>query len=106
MPRVIRGPGCPGTWPPDPALSLRQDRQRNLAQAVVDGARAEEKLRRDLAVGQAVGHEPGDLQLLRGEPGHSEGVALAGGLAGGAQLALGAPGSRSGSQSLNSSSAA
>jgi hypothetical protein len=53
-------------------------------------------LRRDLAVGMAVGDKPGDLELLRGEPGQSEGVALAGGLARGAQLGFGAlgPGSR------------
>jgi hypothetical protein len=80
-------------------LGARRDPElgEHLAQVIVHGARTQVQLRRDLAVGQAVGDKPGDLEFLRGEPGQREGVAPAGGLAGGAQLGLGAlgPGNRS-----------
>src|SRR5215471_20247007 len=39
----------------------------DFAQVIVDRAWAEEELCPDLAVGQALGSEPGDLQLLRSE---------------------------------------
>ena len=61
---------------------------------VFDGARAEEELRSDLAVGQPAGDEPGDLQLLRGELIQRRWFALARRLAGGAQFILGAFGPR------------
>ncbi len=40
-----------------------------LVEVVADGAWAEEELGGDVAVGQPPGGEPGDLQLLRGQPG-------------------------------------
>ena len=39
----------------------------DLAQVVLDGARADEQPRADLRVGEAVARQPGDLRLLRGE---------------------------------------
>jgi len=67
---------------------------------VVDGARAQEQLCGDLAVGEAVRDKPGDLPFSRGEPGSGERVGLAGGLAGGRQLGLGAVGPRNRAQPL------
>src|SRR5262249_47750396 len=64
---------------------LRED----LAQVVVDRARAEEELCPDLAVGQAVGGEARDLQLLRSELAERRRVPLACGLAAPAQLHAG-----------------
>jgi hypothetical protein len=54
---------------------------------VLDGLRADEELRRYRLVRRALADEPGDLQLLRRELGQRAEVALAGGLAGRAQLA-------------------
>ena len=53
---------------------------------VVDRPRAEKQLTRDLAIGQALGHEPGDLQLLRCELVQRRGITLARHLPGGPQL--------------------
>jgi hypothetical protein len=39
----------------------------DVAEVEVDRPRAEEQLRRDLAVGQPLGDETGDLDFLRGE---------------------------------------
>ena len=68
----------------------------DLAQVIVDRARAEEQLCRDLAVGHAFGHETGDLQLLRGELVERRRVAPPGRLAGRAEFGRGAllPGRR------------
>src|SRR5262245_17206028 len=64
--------------------------REHLAQVVLDGARAEEQPAGDVAVRRALGGEARDLQLLRCEVVDRAGVALAGGLAGGAQLLRGA----------------
>src|SRR5215208_6146635 len=66
------------------------DLAEDLAQVVVDRARAEVELCGNLAVGHAGGDEPRDLQLLRGELVERRGVAPPGRLAGGAQLRPGA----------------
>src|SRR5262245_15303040 len=58
----------------------------DLAQVVVDRARAEVELPADLAVGQTVGDEARYLELLRRELAEARGVALARGLAARSQL--------------------
>lgn len=57
---------------------LRED----VAQVVVDGARAQEELGGDLPVGGALADEPGDLEFLRGELTEGARVALATGFRG------------------------
>src|SRR6516162_7193678 len=64
----------------------------DLTQVIVDGAWTEVQLRSDLAVGQAVGDQPGNLELLRCQPLNRGQVALAGGFAGCSQLGFGPPG--------------
>ena len=61
---------------------------------VLDGARGQEQPGADLRVRRAVAGQPGDLGLLNGqlEPGGDG--ALAGGLAGGLQIAAGPRGER------------
>ena len=58
------------------------------AQVPFDGPDGQEQLGGDLRVGQAVAGQAGDLGLLRGERVARFNSALAGGLAGGPQLAL------------------
>ena len=79
-------------------LAARADVElgEDLAQVVLDGARADEQLRADLGVRAAVAGEPGDLRLLRRERVARLGGALARRLAGGQQLAAGALGERLG----------
>src|ERR1700729_1490903 len=72
------GPGCDAQFAED------------LAQVVVDRAGAEEQLGSDVAVRQALSHQPCDLEFLRCELVWGRGLAFAGGLAGGAQFRLGA----------------
>src|SRR4051812_40142931 len=88
--------------PPSAELDRRQLDARgdaelrvDLAQVVLDGPPAEEQPRGDLRVAQALlGHELGDLQLLRREVVERAGVALARGLAGRPQLRAGPLGPR------------
>src|ERR1039458_3088801 len=61
----------------------------DLAQVVVDRAGAEIQPRGDVAVGQTLCYEPGDVELLRCELVETGDFALAGGLSGGAQFGLG-----------------
>src|SRR6516164_1386831 len=61
-----------------------------LPQVVIDGTRAEIQLRGDLAVGQALRDQPGDLQFLWCELVQGQAVALAGGFPGCPQLCCGA----------------
>src|SRR5690349_20145900 len=66
----------------------------DLAQVVLHGLGADEDLRRDLAVARAAGDERRDPQLLRGQIVDRRGVALAGALPRGVELATGALGPR------------
>src|SRR5689334_7552395 len=59
----------------------------DLAQVILDGLGAHEELRRNGLVGRALADEPRHLELLRRQLGQRAEVALAGLLAGGAQLA-------------------
>src|SRR6516162_1936024 len=74
-----------------PELQARADLElgEDFAQVVLDGARADEQPGADLRVGQAVAGQAGDLGLLGGERVTRFNSALAGGLAGGGQLAAG-----------------
>jgi hypothetical protein len=58
----------------------------DFAQVVVDRARREEELRRDLLVRKPISDEADDLQLLRSQLVDGAGIALAGCLARGAKL--------------------
>src|SRR3954471_24342661 len=71
-------------------LAARRDRQlrEDPAQVVVDGALAEEQLRRDVPVGGTACDEAGDLDLLRRQLVDGARIPLAGRLAAGAQLAV------------------
>ena len=60
-------PGCFGQGGPKVAAGADLELQEHLAQVPFDRARAQEELRRDLGVRQAVAGEPRDLLLLRGE---------------------------------------
>src|ERR1700739_4957250 len=62
----------------------------DLAQVVLDGARRQEQPGADLGVREAVAGQLGDLGLLGSQLEHRGDAALAGGLAGGPQLAAGA----------------
>src|SRR3954468_15838488 len=66
----------------------------HLAQMPFDGARAEEELRADLRVREAVARQPGDLLLLRRQGIARLGTPLADRLARGGQLSPGALGER------------
>ena len=61
-----------------------------------DGTRADEQPGADLRVGESVARKPRDLELLRGQLARGVDVALAGGLAGGVELARGPVGERLG----------
>ena len=71
-------------------LVARRDRQlrEDPAQVVVDGALAEEQLRRDVPVGGTACDEAGDLDLLGRQLVDRARIPLAGRLAAGAQLAV------------------
>src|SRR3954471_23890347 len=79
-----------------PKLAARADVElgEHLAQVIRDGVLADEQPRADLGVREALGGEPRDLGLLRGQIAAGLDGALAGALAGGEQLALGARGER------------
>jgi hypothetical protein len=66
----------------------------HLVQVVLHRAGADEQPGGDLPVGHALGGQPGDLRLLRGQRVHGPHGALAGVLAGGAQLGPGPLGER------------
>src|SRR5580698_10668094 len=79
-----------------PELPARGDTElgEHVAQVPLDRARADEQLRADLRVRQAVAGQPGDLLLLRRELVARVGASLAHLLARGEQLAAGALGER------------
>src|SRR3954466_5584625 len=74
--------------------------EKDVAQVVVDGPRAEEELGRYLLVRRPLRHEAHDLALLGGEPVRRAGIALARGLAARAQLDARALGPRGSAQPL------
>src|SRR5215475_9510267 len=79
-----------------PELPARGDTElrEHVAQVPLDRARADEELRADLRIRQAVAGEPGDLLLLRRELLVRAGDALARLLARSQQLAVGSLGER------------
>ena len=82
--RVVSGSAVSSSW-----RELDVELGEDLAQVVLDRARADEQLRADLRVGEPVASEPGDLSLLGGELIAGLICAFARGLAGGGQLAAG-----------------
>ena len=62
----------------------------DLVEVIFHRAGAEEELSRDLPVGGTAADEPGDLQLLGGQPGEAVGLGRGRSVAQGAQLAAGA----------------
>ena len=76
-----------------------------LVQMVGDGARADEQLSGDVAVGASLGHEPHHLRLLRCEP-DVGGIAGGDGLSSGAWLGGGAIGPGCGAEPFDVSYAA
>src|SRR3954454_4700759 len=71
-------------------LGARRDRQlrEDPTEVVIDGALAEEQLRRDVPVGGTARDEAGDLDLLGRQLVDGARIPLAGRLAAGAQLAM------------------
>src|SRR5262249_17674145 len=84
-----RGAGAVGQRSVELPAGAELELGEYFAQVVLDGARADEQLGGDLRVGEAVAGQAGDLGLLRGERVARFHGALAGGLAGGGQLAAG-----------------
>jgi hypothetical protein len=76
MPALI--PRLRASWVRDVTLSLRN----TFAQVIIHGARTDEQLRSDVAVGEASAGEAGDLGFPRGQHGGGACAALAGGPAG------------------------
>src|SRR3954454_3540026 len=86
----LRGESSGGERGAEFAAGGDADLGEDLAEVPFDGAGGQEELGADLGVGEAFYGQPDDRGLLRGEFGRGRGGALAGSLAGGGQLALGA----------------
>src|SRR5580700_3550758 len=88
--------GVPAAGQDAVELATRADAElvEHLAQVILGRARADEQPRADLRVGQPIPGQPRDLGLLGGQLHDGLGNALAGGLAGGCQLAPGPLGER------------